>query len=188
MDQDPLDAKNQLPYVFEYASNLKADPKMVFAFHLEPKNISRVSPSWIRVISLESPSPIVEGSKIRLRVASLGIPQSWEVTVREVSDFSGTPGRASILDVADESPFPLWRHLHEFWAAPDGTTGLVDRIEFLPPGAGWDASSCRSSRSFSRSIPCTARGHPQDIRNLLSRSKNVFNGPNVCPVDSDRLF
>lgn len=148
MDQDPLDAKNQLPYVFEYASNLKADPKMVFAFHLEPKNISRVSPSWIRVISLESPSPIVEGSKIRLRVASLGIPQSWEVTVREVSDFSGTPGRASILDVADESPFPLWRHLHEFWAAPDGTTGLVDRIEFLPPGAGWDASSCRSSRSF----------------------------------------
>lgn len=128
--------KNPLPYVFEYASNLKADPKKVFAFHLEPKNISRVSPSWIRVISLESPSLIVGGSKIRLRVASLGIPQSWEVTVREVNDFSGTPGRASILDVASKSPFPLWRHLHEFWAAPDGTTGLVDRIEFLPPVGG----------------------------------------------------
>jgi ligand-binding SRPBCC domain-containing protein len=128
--------KSPLPYVFEYASNLKADPKKVFAFHLEPKNISRVSPSWIRVISLNSPSPIVEGSKISLRVASLGIPQSWEVTVREVNNFSGIPGSAYILDVADKSPFPLWRHLHEFWAAPDGTTGLVDRIEFLPPGGG----------------------------------------------------
>ena len=126
--------KSPLPYVFEYASNLKADPKKVFAFHLEPKNISRVSPRWIRVISLESPSQIIEGSRIRLRVSSLGIPQSWEVTVREVNDFSGTPGCARILDVAYKSPFPLWRHLHEFWAAPDGTTGLVDRIEFLPPG------------------------------------------------------
>ena len=128
--------KSPLPYVFEYASNLKADPKKVFAFHLEPKNISRVSPSWIRVISLESPSPIVEESKIRLRVASLGIPQSWEVTVQEVENFAGHPARAHILDVAQKSPFPLWRHLHEFWAAPDGSTGLVDRIEFLPPGGG----------------------------------------------------
>jgi len=128
--------KTHLPYVFEYASNLKADPKKVFSFHLDPKNISRVSPSWIRVISLESPDPILEGSKIRLRVASLGIPQSWEVTVREVNDFSGIPGCARILDVADKSPFAIWRHLHEFWAAPDGTTGLVDRIEFLPPGGG----------------------------------------------------
>ena len=126
--------KSPLPYVFEYASNLKADPKKVFAYHLEPKNISRVSPSWIRMISLESPSQIIEGSRIRLRVSSLGIPQSWDVTVRVVNNFSGTPGRACILDVADKSPFPLWRHLHEFWAAPDGTTGLVDRIEFLPPG------------------------------------------------------
>lgn len=125
-----------LPFVFEYASNLKADPSKVFAFHLDPRNISRVSPSWIRVLSLESPERIEPGSKIRLRVLSLGIPQAWEVTVEEVSNFSGNPGRACILDVADKSPFPLWRHLHEFWAAPDGTTGLVDRIEFLPPGGG----------------------------------------------------
>ena len=125
-----------LPYVFEYASNLKADPRKVWEFHLHPKNISRVSPPWIRVLSLESPERIQPSSKIRLKVLSLGLPQSWEVTVAEVSDFSGTPGRAHILDVAEKGPFPFWRHLHEFWSAPDGTTGLVDRIEFLPPG-GW---------------------------------------------------
>ena len=122
-----------LPFVFEHASNLKADPRRVMAYHLEPKNISSISPSWIRVLSLESPDKICEGSKIRLKVLSLGLPQSWEVTVQEVRDFEGTPAKAHILDVAERSPFPLWRHLHEFWAAPDGTTGLVDRIEFLPP-------------------------------------------------------
>ncbi len=123
-----------LPYIFEYASNLKADPRKVFEFHLQPKNISRVNPWWIRVVSLQSPEPIVAGAQIRLNVRPMGLPQTWEVTVQEVEDFSGTPGRAHILDVAQRGPFPFWRHLHEFWAAPDGTTGLVDRVEFLPPG------------------------------------------------------
>jgi hypothetical protein len=124
----------KLPYVFEFASNLKAEPKKVMTFHLDPNNIARVSPWWIQILDIESPERIVQGSNIRLKVRSLGLPQSWEVTVAEVVDFSGSPAKASLLDVAEKGPFPYWRHLHEFWAAPDGTTGLVDRIEFLPPG------------------------------------------------------
>jgi len=122
-----------LPYVFEFASNVKADPKKVMSFHLDPKNIARVSPWWIQILSLESPERIVQGSKIQIKVRSLGLPQSWEVTVAEVVDFTAYPAKASLLDVAEKGPFAYWRHLHEFWAAPDGTTGLVDRIEFLPP-------------------------------------------------------
>ena len=134
IEQDSGMRPDSLPYVFEYASNLKADPRKVFEFHLQPKNISRVNPWWIRVVSLQSSEQIVAGAQIRLNVRSMGLPQTWEVTVQEVEDFSGTPGRAHILDVAQRGPFPYWRHLHEFWAAPDGTTGLVDRVEFLPPG------------------------------------------------------
>ena len=134
IEQDSGMRPHPLPYVFEYASNLKADPRKVFEFHLQPKNISRVNPWWVRVVSLQSSEQIVAGTKIHLKVRSMGLPQTWEVTVQEVEDFSGTPGRAHILDVAQRGPFPYWRHLHEFWAAPDGTTGLVDRVEFLPPG------------------------------------------------------
>jgi len=134
IEQDSVMRSDSLPYVFEYASNLKAEPRKVFEFHLQPKNISRVNPWWIRVVSLQSPEQIVAGAQIRLEVRSMGLPQTWEVTVQEVEDFSGTPARAHILDVAQRGPFPFWRHLHEFWAAPDGTTGLVDRVEFLPPG------------------------------------------------------
>jgi len=134
IEQDSGMRPDPLPYVFEYASNLKADPRKVFEFHLQPKNISRVNPWWIRVVELQSPEQIVAGARIRLKVRSMGLPQTWEVTVREVEDFSGIPGRAHVLDVAQRGPFPFWRHLHEFWAAPDGTTGLVDRVEFLPPG------------------------------------------------------
>ena len=134
IEQDGGVRPGPLPYVFEYASNLKADPRKVFEFHLQPKNISRVNPWWVRVVSLQSPEQIVAGAKIHLKVRSMGLPQTWEVTVQEVGDFLGTPARAHILDVAQRGPFPYWRHLHEFWAAPDGTTGLVDRVEFLPPG------------------------------------------------------
>ena len=134
IEQDGGVRPDPLPYVFEYASNLKADPRRVFEFHLQPKNISRVNPWWVRVVSLQSPEQIVAGAKIHLKVRSMGLPQTWEVTVQEVGDFLGTPARAHILDVAQRGPFPYWRHLHEFWAAPDGTTGLVDRVEFLPPG------------------------------------------------------
>ena len=71
---------------------------------------------------------------MKLRVSSLGVPQSWEVRVTAVEDFSGTPAKASMVDEGVRGPFPFWKHLHEFWQAPDGTTGLVDRVEFLPPG------------------------------------------------------
>jgi len=124
----------KLPYVFERASNLRASAQEVFEFHLQPKNIARVNPPWVKVLSLEGPEKLTRGATLKLKVASFGVPQSWEVRVEAVEDFSGTPAKASILDEAVRGPFPFWRHLHEFWRAPDGTNGLVDRIEFLPPG------------------------------------------------------
>ena len=123
-----------LPYVFEHASNLKTGARKVFEFHLQPKNIARVNPPWVKVLSLEAPERLTPGATLRLKASSFGVPQIWEVKVVAVENFSGTPAKASILDEAVKGPFPFWRHLHEFWQAPDGTTGLVDRIEFLPPG------------------------------------------------------
>ena len=127
-------AASPLPHVFEHASNLKAEARKVFEFHLHPENLGKVNPSWIRVISLDAPKTVSAGARIKLQVSSLGLPQKWEVKVVSVEDFFGIPAKASITDEAVHGPFPFWRHLHEFWAAPDGSTGLVDRIEFLPPG------------------------------------------------------
>jgi len=123
-----------LPFIYEHATNLKASAKEVFEFHLQPKNVARVNPPWIRVLSLDGPERLAPGAILKLKVSSLGVPQSWEVQVVAVEDFAGTPAKASILDEASRGPFPFWRHLHEFWQAPDGATGLVDRVEFRPPG------------------------------------------------------
>ena len=127
-------AHRPLPHVYEHATNLKAEARRVFEFHLHPKNLSKVNPPWIRLLSLEGPERLSPGATLNIKVSSLGLPQTWKVRVASVEDFSGTPAKASILDEAVKGPFPFWRHLHEFWDAPDGTTGLVDRVEFLPPG------------------------------------------------------
>lgn len=124
----------RLPHVYEHATNLKAPARAVFEFYLQPKNLGRVSPPWVRVLSLEGPEKLTPGATLRVDVTSFGMPQGWEVRVLAVEDFSGNPAKASILDEAKRGPFPFWRHLHEFWQVPDGTTGLVDRVEFLPPG------------------------------------------------------
>lgn len=123
-----------LPFVFERAVNLKADSRKVFDFHLHPENLAQINPPGIRLLSLEAPKTIQTGSNLRLKVSSYGLPQTWEVVIREVCDFSGQPAKASILDEAVRGPFPFWRHWHEFWQAPDGSTGLADRVAFLPPG------------------------------------------------------
>lgn len=134
LEQDSGMSSSPLPFVYEHATNLKAEAREVFDFHLQPKNLGRVNPPWVRVLSLDRPEKLTPGAILRLKVASFGIPQTWEVRVVAVEGFSGTPAKASIIDEAVRGPFPFWRHLHEFWRAPDGTTGLVDRIEFLPPG------------------------------------------------------
>ena len=123
-----------LPHIVERAINLKAPPREVFDFHLHPKNLSRINPAGIRLLSLRGPEKIQTGSQLHLQVSSWGVPQTWDVVVREVRDFEGQPAKATILDEAVRGPFPFWRHLHEFWQAPDGSTGLADRVEFLPPG------------------------------------------------------
>jgi ligand-binding SRPBCC domain-containing protein len=131
--------KVRIPQVYEHATNIKTGARGVFEFHLEPKNIARVNPPWVKVLSLEGPERLTPGAALKLKAASFGVPQAWEVKVVAVENFSGTPAKAFILDEAVRGPFPFWRHLHEFWQAPDGTTGLVDRIEFLPPGGAGGA-------------------------------------------------
>ena len=127
-------ASRPIPHVYERATNVKTEARRVFEFHLHPKNLAKVNPPWIRLISLEGPERLAPGATLNIKASSMGLPQTWEVRVASVEDFSGTPAKASILDEAVKGPFPFWRHRHEFWQAPDGTTGLADRVEFLPPG------------------------------------------------------
>jgi ligand-binding SRPBCC domain-containing protein len=104
----------------------------VFAFHLDPRNASRIAPRGQRVLSVEAPETVQRGDEIRLAVRQLPWPfaQHWRVRIEAV-DESG-----AVVDVALAGPFPTWRHEHLFTYAGEGRTLLTDRVTYqLPYGA-----------------------------------------------------
>ena len=136
-----------LPYIYEHATNLKAEARKVFEFHLQPKNLGKVNPSWIRVVSLAGPEKVNAGAILKLKVASFRLPQTWEVRVASVEDFSGTPAKASILDEAVRGPFPFWRHLTNSGRRQMERPGWWTGSNFCRPAERQGCFSCRSSSS-----------------------------------------
>jgi len=114
------------------SSEIAASIDTVFAFHLDPRNAGRISPSGMRVVSVEAPPEVQRGDEIGLAVRQRPLPltQHWRVRIAEVDR------PVAIVDVALEGPFRSWRHEHLFTFAGEGRTLLTDRITYeLPFGA-----------------------------------------------------
>lgn len=105
-------------------------PAEAFAFHLDPANLVRISPPWIRVEPPVIPVPLREGARMSVEARILGvIPQRWEVVIAEVS----LPHQ--LVDVALRGPYRSWRHTHRFRAVSGGTE-MTDLLEYELP-LGW---------------------------------------------------
>jgi ligand-binding SRPBCC domain-containing protein len=65
-----------------------------------------------------------------LLVATIG---PWPLRRRWVALHAGVQEGSSFVDVAIESPFAHWVHLHRFEAADGGGSRLIDVVWFLPP-------------------------------------------------------
>lgn len=114
---------------FRCSAMLSVPVEEAFAFHLDPANLTRISPPWIRVDRLTLPGEIVAGSRLEIHVRAFGIlPQAWEVEIAELV----FPQR--LVDVASRGPYRHWRHTHSFRAVPGGSE-MTDIVEYeLPLG------------------------------------------------------
>lgn len=116
----------------------------VFAFYADPRNLARITPSWLdfRIVGYPGakperaaaagageetgPPPMRTGLRIEYRVRPLGFPQRWvsEITVWE-------PPRR-FVDEQRAGPYRRWRHEHGF-VAVEGGTEITDRVEYELP-------------------------------------------------------
>lgn len=112
--------------VFERRTLLQAAPPEVYAFHEDPRNIPRISPSSLRVEHVECVVPAVPGGRFSLRVRQFGLPLHWEGVWEEAIPHE------RLVDGALRSPFRHWRHHHLFRAAEGGTV-MTDRVEYALP-------------------------------------------------------
>jgi len=119
--------------VLVHSSRIQAPLEAVFEFHLDPANLARIQPPGFGVRKLEVPVRIESGAEIRLAAAAFGWVQAWHVQVEAVLPPHGEPRRAALIDRALASPFPYFRHRHEFMEEGGGTW-MRDVVDFDPPG------------------------------------------------------
>src|SRR5690349_11053566 len=87
-----------------------------FAFFEDPGNLARITPPWLdfRITSPER-VPMRQGAEIAYRIKVAGLPLGWRTRIVEYRP------PHSFLDEQISGPYRLWRHRHEFEAAPEGT-------------------------------------------------------------------
>jgi ligand-binding SRPBCC domain-containing protein len=102
----------------------------VFAFHLDTRNVARISPPGLRVLSVEGTFPLRLGSEVRLRTRQLPVPwaQTWLVRVARLDE------PTLIVDEMLRGPFAVWRHEHRFAELPHERTLLTDHVTYTLPG------------------------------------------------------
>lgn len=113
--------------LFERSVRLDATPAEVYAFHEDPRNITKISPSSLKVELVECRVPACPGDEFRLRIRQFGLPMEWI----GVWEQAAPDGR--LVDGARKSPFRHWRHHHLFKQEGDGTI-MTDRVEYALPG------------------------------------------------------
>lgn len=112
--------------VYERSVLLAAAPREVYAFHEDPRNITRISPPSLSVERVECSVPARAGEEFRLRVRQFGLPLEWIGVWEEALPVE------RLVDGARKSPFRHWRHGHLFRAEGEGTL-MTDRVEYALP-------------------------------------------------------
>jgi len=112
--------------VFQRSVLLDGTPGEVYAFHEDPRNISKISPPSLKVKRVECSVPARAGEEFRLSVSQFGLLLEWVGVWEEVSP------HLRLVDGARKSPFKHWRHQHLFTPRGAGTL-MTDRVEYSLP-------------------------------------------------------
>jgi len=112
--------------LFERSVRLDAALSEVYAFHEDPRNITRISPPSLKVERVECKVPARAGEEFSLRIRQFGLPLHW------IGIWEEAVPDERLVDGARKSPFRHWRHHHLFQADGDGTL-MTDRVEYALP-------------------------------------------------------
>lgn len=98
----------------------------LFEFHLDSKNITKITPKNTKVTLLSEDTKTYEGKIVKLKTVKFFIPTYWEVKIEKLQ-------KPDILvDIAMKSPFKYWKHQHLFTQKNDKCE-LKDIIEYKLP-------------------------------------------------------
>lgn len=109
--------------IFEQSVLLDASASEVYAFHEDPRNITKISPPSLKVESVVCSVPAKVGEEFRLCIRQFGLPLEWIGLWEEVVPME------RLIDGARKSPFRHWRH-HHLFRTEGSRTIMTDRVEY----------------------------------------------------------
>jgi len=109
--------------LFRKSSRFEASPEALFAFHMDAKNLARISPPWPPFVMVSPPKPTEAGDVQVFRVGPWPVARTWQARITRLE-----PGRV-IEDTQESGPFLRWRHQHRVSADGDGSR-LTDVVAF----------------------------------------------------------
>ena len=110
-------------YVLERTQVVAAPLESAFRFFADPRNLERITPSWLYFRILEAPAELYPGARLRYRLRLFGIPIGWRTEI-----VAWSPPRG-FTDVQRRGPFQLWEHMHQLTAVPGGTE-IYDHVRY----------------------------------------------------------
>ena len=114
--------------IFSYKSPFSVDRDSLFNWHKRPGAFERLTPPWVKVISVRGADSIEEGARVNIKVKEGLITTHWAIR-------HGTYKHGCLFsDVLEKGPFSFWHHEHKFTSEPGATSSLEDLIHYKPFG------------------------------------------------------
>jgi ligand-binding SRPBCC domain-containing protein len=143
--------------VFERSVEVAAPIAEVFAFHLDTRNVPRITPPQQEVLEIVGEFPLVVGAVVDMRIRQAPVPtaQPWRIRVTAIE-----PPTLVRDEVIDNEMFSRFVHTHRFEELEPGLTRLMDHID-------WDMHSRMLAGMAKGIIEKTFTGRQDRTRDLL---------------------
>ena len=116
--------------IFEQVTYIEINIQKVFEFHLDLKNLLRISPKDFRLQIYHAPERLVEGAMVGLFVKAGPITTTMETVVEEFLP------PYKFVDRQVHGFFSHWIHTHTFEKVTENMTKLTDHIDYKLPLGG----------------------------------------------------
>ena len=111
---------------FIKSSYINCDKKSLFDFHLDTNNLTKITPTNIKVELLTKNFKPVVSQILKIKSTKYFIPMMWEVKIEKIEEPN------LLVDIALKSPFAFWEHKHIF-IKHGNMSELKDVITFKMP-------------------------------------------------------
>lgn len=117
-------------HTLHYACSINASVGEVCRFHTDTHNLPLITPPWIDVTILSMDEPMIEKSRVSLKIKQFGIPTLWKMEIEKL-DCPNT-----VVDSMLSGPFHFFRHERKFTSIDESHTMMNETISLSLP-LGW---------------------------------------------------